>query len=63
MSTLFDRLLEEGKMDIQRGREASKRRIARNMLNKKIDDKMILEITEIEKEELEKIKNTIIKAS
>ena len=63
MSTLFDRLVEEGRMDIQRGKEASKRKIAKNMLDKKIDDKTILEMTEIKKEELEKIKNNLIIAS
>jgi len=63
MSTLFDRLVEEGRMDIQRGKEASKRKIAKNMLDKKIDDKTILEMTEIKKEELEEIKNNLIIAS
>ena len=58
MSTLLDRLVEEGKMDIRRGKEVSKRNIARNMLNKKIEDKMILEITEMKKEELEKLKRS-----
>ena len=63
MSTLFDRLVAEGRMDIQRGKEASKRKIAKNMLDKKIDDEMILEMTEIKKEELEKIKKDLMIAS
>ena len=45
------------------GEEKFARKIAKNMLDKKIDDKTILEIEEIKKEELEKIKNILIIAS
>ena len=56
MSTLFERLVLEGKRDILRGKKESQRKIAKDMLNRKLDEKIILEITEIRKEELEKIK-------
>lgn len=59
MSTLFERLLLEGKRDIQRGKIETQKKIAKNMLNRKLDEKIILEITEIRKEELEKIKKEL----
>lgn len=59
MSTLFERLVLEGKRDILRGKKESQRKIAKNMLNRKLDEKIILEITEIRKEELEKIKKEL----
>ncbi len=57
MSTLYDRLLEESRRDIKRGEKKAQIKIVKNMLNKKIDDKIILEMTEIQKVELEKIKS------
>ena len=59
MSTLYDRLLAEARRDIKKGERQSQIKIAKNMLNKKIDDQIILETTEIKKEELEKIKNKL----
>lgn len=59
MSTLYDRLLAEARRDIQKGRKESRREIARNMVNKNLDDQIILETTGIKKEELEKIKSKL----
>lgn len=64
MSTLYDRLLAENRRLIKqgerqgerKGKKESKKEIAMNMLNKKLDEQIILETTGIEKEELEKIK-------
>lgn len=55
MSTLYDRLLAENKRIIRQ----EKKLIAKNMINKKLDDKIILETTGIKKEELEKIKQKL----
>lgn len=67
MSTLLDRLVTEGVRDIQRGKRQGKKesqlKIARNMINLKVDEKIILETTEIEKEKLEEIKKELATAS
>lgn len=63
MSTLYDRLVAEGRRDIQRGKKESQREIAKNMLNLDLDDQIILETTKIEKEELEKLKQELATAS
>ncbi len=57
INTLLDRLAIEDQKYIQLGKQIKQKRIVKNMLNKKIEDKMILEITEIKKEELEEIKS------
>lgn len=66
MSTLYDRLLAESRRDIKQGKREGKREaqkeIARNLVKKNIEDQIILETTGIEKEELEKIKSTLIVA-
>ena len=66
MSTLYDRLLAESRRDIKQGKREGKREtqkeIARNLVKKNIEDKIILETTGIEKEELEKIKSTLVVA-
>ena len=63
MSTLYDRLLAESRRDIKQGESQGKRKaqkeIAKNMVNKKLDDEIILETTKIKKEELEKIKSKL----
>lgn len=56
---LIQNMKEDRRRDIQQGKEASKRIIAKNMLNKKLDEKIILETTELKKEELEKIKKEL----
>ena len=60
MSTLYDRLLAENRRLIKQGKvegkKEIKKEIAQNMLNKKLDEQIILETIGIEKEELEKIK-------
>ena len=56
MSTLYDRLLAENKRILKQGEKQKEREIVKNMVNKKLDDEIILEITGIKKEELEKIK-------
>ncbi len=56
MSTLYDRLLAENKRILKQGEKQKEREIVKNMVNKKLDDEIILEITGINKEELEKIK-------
>ena len=47
------RLVEENRQMIRKGRKQT----AENMLKKNFDDKVILEITQITKKELEEIKN------
>jgi len=56
---LIQKLKEERRRDIQQGKETSRKIIAKNMLNKQLDEKIILETTEIKKEELEKIKEEL----
>lgn len=67
MSTLLDRLVTEGVKDIQRGKKQGKKQtqiqIAKNMMDLKLDEKIILEATKIKKEELEKIKKELQIAS
>ncbi len=67
MSTLLDRLVTEGVKDIQRGKRQGKKesqiKIARNMINLKVDEAIILETTEIQKEKLEEIKRELATAS
>lgn len=63
MSTLLDRLVTEGVKDIQRGKKESQIKIAKNMINLKIDEAIILEATKIKKEELEEIKKQLAIAS
>ena len=48
-------MLEGRKAEIE-GEMKTRRRIATNMLNRKFDDKIILEITGIDKVELDKLK-------
>lgn len=59
MSTLYDRLLAESRRDIKQGKRKAQKEIAKNMVNKKLDDEIILEMTKIKKEELEKIKSKL----
>jgi len=75
MSTLYDRLRAENRRLINQGKKEGKiegkiegkkegereekRAIVKKMLNKKLDDEIILETTNIGKEELEKIKNKL----
>lgn len=59
MSTLYDRLLAENRSLIKQGKKEGQRKIVKNMINKKIDDEIILETTGIKKEELEEIKNKL----
>lgn len=59
ISTLYDRLLAEARRDIRKGERKSQREIAKNMLNKKLDEQIILETTGIKKEELEKIRSKL----
>lgn len=67
MSTLYDRLLAENRRLIKQGKREGERegqiKIAKNMINKKLDDQIILETTGIKKEELEKIKNKLAVAN
>lgn len=63
MSTLYDRLLAESKRDIQRGKRKSQKEIATKMLNKKLEEEIIIETTGIKKEELEKIKKELLTTS
>lgn len=63
MSTLYDRLLAESRRDIKKGERKGEKKaqkeIVRNMVNKNIEDEIIVETTGIKKEELEKIKNKL----
>ncbi len=63
MSTLYDRLLSENKKLLKQGEKQKETEIVKNMINKKLEDKIIIEITGIQKEELEKIKNSLVVAS
>lgn len=63
MSTLYDRLVAEGRRDIQRGKKEKQHEIVKNMINLKLEDQIILETTKIKKEELEKIKQELATAS
>lgn len=63
MSDLLDRLATQSSRDIQRGKEWEQRMIVENMLNLKLDEKIILEATKIKKQELEKIKSELVSAS
>ena len=60
MSSLYQRLVEENIRMIKQGksevRKIEKNNLAKNMLNKKFSDELIIEMTNITKEELEKIK-------
>lgn len=60
MSSLYQRLVEENirmiKQGKSEGRKIEKNNLAKNMLNKKFSDELIIEMTNITKEELEKIK-------
>lgn len=60
---LIQKLKEERRRDIQQGKEASQKEIAKNMMSINLDEKIILQTTKIEKEELEKIKKEIAVAS
>ena len=59
MATLHDRLVAENRKIIKQGEIKRQKEIATNMINKKLDEQLILELTGIEKEELEEIKNKI----
>ncbi len=67
MSTLRERILEENKRILNKGKTEGKiegemkreREIIRNMINNKLDDKIIIKTTGIKKEELEKLKNKL----
>ena len=63
MSTLIERLRKEALEHIKQGKEESQREIAKNMINLKLDDQIILEATRIKKEQLEKIKKELATAS
>ena len=55
MSSLYERLVEENRQMIRKGRKQT----AENMLKKNFDDKVILEITQITKKELEEVKRKV----
>ena len=75
MSTLYDRLVDENRRILKEGKKIgeeigekrgkeigerkSQRQIAKNMIHKKLEDEIILEVTGIKKEELEEIKNKL----
>lgn len=59
MSTLIERLKESQKKCIEQGRKESQKEIMKNMLDQKFDENMILKITKIQKEELEKMKKEL----
>ncbi len=59
MSNLYDRLLEESRRDIKQGKRKAQKEIAKNMVKKNLEDKIILQTTRIKKEELEKIKSQL----
>ena len=66
MSELIERLrrenIEKQKREGRKeGKKESRKEIAKNMLNLKLDEKIVLEATKIEKEELEEIKNKLAK--
>lgn len=63
MSTLLERLRKEALELMKQGKEEKQKEIAKNMINLKLDEKIILETTEIKREELEKIKNSLTMAS
>ena len=56
---LIQKLKEERRRDIQQGKKAGQKEIAKNMMSINLDEKIILQTTKIEKEELEKIKKEI----
>ena len=60
MGTLYDRILDENRNLIKKGKKESQVEIVKNMLNKKLDDGIILETTGIKKHELENIKKKIL---
>ena len=59
MSTLIERLKESQKKCIEQGRKEIQKEIMKNMLDQKFDENMILKITKIQKEELEKMKKEL----
>ena len=71
MSTLYDRLVTENRKIMKEGEKRgekigekigerkSQKQIAQNMIHKKLDDEIILEVTGIKKEELEEIKSKL----
>ena len=60
MSTLYYRILDENKEILKTGEKKGEvkiqKRIVKKMIEKKLKDEIIIEITGIDKEELEKIK-------
>lgn len=63
MSTLIDRLTDENKRMIKLGISQNKKQVVENMIKINLKDEIILKSTGIEREELEKIKNKMIKSS
>ena len=59
---LIQNMKEERRRDIQQGKEESQKEIAKNMMSIKLDEKIILQTTKIEKAELEKIKQELATA-
>ncbi len=63
MSTLVERLRRDLQNQRKQARKEGKKEVAENMLNLKLDEKIILKATGIKKEELEEIKRNIVVAS
>lgn len=59
LSTLYERLMEEYKKDIEAVKEDVKKNIAKKLLENKISDEIILNATEITKKELREYKNIV----
>ncbi len=59
MGTLYDRILAENRKILEQGEKQKEKEIIKKMINKKLEDKIIIEITGIKKEELAKIKNNL----
>lgn len=63
MNDLINRLVTQSSRDIQRGKETIRKEIVEKMLDKEIDEKIIIETTGINEEQLEKIKKELAIAS
>ena len=60
MSTLYQRLVNENRQMIRKGKREGKKEVAKALIKSKIEDSIILDSTKITLEELENLKKEIL---
>lgn len=60
MSSLYERLVNENRQMIRKGKKEAKLEIAKKLIKKNANEKMILEITEVTPKDLEKLKKQVL---